>query len=90
MLETVIVIRNVFYRCFFISLGFFLFSIIFYLLFNDFAVSMNANIFAIEETEVYLVVYNFFGWMKLIILNLFLIPALALHWTANRLAKGQS
>lgn len=89
MFENVILIRNIFYRCFFISFGLLLFSTVMVLLFKDFIIGFHAGLFNTGEVEIGIILYTVLGNMKIMIFNLFLVPALALHWTGNKLEKGQ-
>jgi len=89
MLEKIIIIRNIFYKCFLISLVYFIFVSLFYMFNKEWTVNLSTGLYNISKDDLYLLMVYFLGWMKMFIFYVFLIPALALHWTANQLKKDQ-
>ncbi len=85
--ENLIVLRNIFYKCFFIGLIFLIIATLIYMpckciLANFYQINLGIS------TEVY---YNlwvgFVGLIKTILIFLFLVPALAIHWTVRGYIK---
>ena len=89
MLEKIILIRNIFYKCFLISFVHFIFASLFYMFNKEWAANFSANLYNINKHDFYLILIYFLGWMKMFIFYVFLVPALALHWTAFNLKKDQ-
>ena len=89
MLETIILIRNILYKCFLISLVYFIFVTLFYMFNKDWAVNFSTSLYNISKENLYLLIVYFIGWMKMFAFYVFLVPALALHWTANQLKKAK-
>jgi len=87
MLETIIVIRNILYKCFFISLVYFIFVALFYMFNKDWALRYSTSLYNINKDTLYFLIVYFIGWMKMFTFYVFLVPALALHWTAHVLKK---
>lgn len=88
MLETVILIRNIFYKCFLTGFLFLIFSTLFWTFNKDFSVDISTTLFNVEKHEIILLMVYFISWIKVILFYFFLIPALALHWTANTMKKS--
>ena len=89
MLETIIIVRNVFYKCFLISLIYCIFVSLFYIFNKDWAANFSTGLYNISKENLYLLIVYFLGWMKIFVFYVFLTPALALHWTAYVLKKEQ-
>lgn len=89
MLEKIILIRNIFYKLFFMGFLFYVFTAVFLLLNNVWAVNIIINNFHLIRAEAYFLIAYFIGWAKMIVILFFLFPALALHWTGNCLKKSQ-
>lgn len=87
MLETVILIRNIFYKFFFIGLILYIFTAVIFLFHNEWVINLITNIYHITRPEIYLLITYAIGWSKMITIFLFLIPALGLHWTGHNLKK---
>lgn len=85
--ENLIVLRKIFYKCFFIGLFFLIIATLIYMpnrfILADFY-QMNLGI----RIETY---YNlwvgFVGLIKTILIFLFLVPALAIHWVSKEYNK---
>ncbi|HBG49646.1 MAG TPA: hypothetical protein DDW90_09135 [Cyanobacteria bacterium UBA9971] len=89
MLEKIILIRNLFYKCTLISFVYFIFVSLFYMFNKEWAANFSANLYNINNENFYLILIYFLGWMKIFTFYVFLVPALALHWTAYKLKKDQ-
>lgn len=89
MLEKIIIVRNVFYKCFLISLVYFIFVVLFYIFNKEWAANYSSNLYNISKENLYLLIVYFIGWMKIFTFYVFLVPALALHWTVYMLKKEQ-
>lgn len=88
MLETMILIRNIFYKLFLIGFIFYIFTAMLLLFNNEWVINYIVNTFHITGHEVNLLIAYFIGWTKMIIILFFLIPALALHWTGHSLKRA--
>jgi hypothetical protein len=89
MLETIVLIRNILYKCVFISFIYFIFVVVFYMFNKNWAFNYTSNLYGVnKETFEFLLIY-FIGWMKMFVFFIFLVPALALHWTSAVLKKQQ-
>jgi hypothetical protein len=82
--EKIIFFRNFFFRAFVIGLAFALFYLIATYLFWDTGVSWATHFFKIEEKEFGRLVLLFFLELRVVLVFLFLVPALALHWMARK------
>jgi hypothetical protein len=82
--EKIIFFRNFFFRAFVIGLAFSLFYLIATYLFWDTGVSWATHFFKIEEKEFGRLVLLFFLELRVVLVFLFLVPALALHWMARK------
>lgn len=89
MLEKVILIRNIFYKLFFMGFLFYVFTAAFLLLNNTWTVNIIVNNFHLIRPEAYFLIAYFIGWAKMIIILFFLFPALALHWTGHSIKNSQ-
>ena len=82
--DKIIFFRNFFFRAFVIGVAFALFyHVVTYAFWNTW-VSLVASWFKVDEKEFARLVLLFFGHVRLVIVFFFLVPALALHWTAQR------
>jgi hypothetical protein len=85
--ENIILWRNILLRSFVIGL---LFAIVLFLLTIAFwreATAWVAYLFQVDQRALGRIVLQFFTNVRLIVVFLFLVPALALHWTARKLGK---
>jgi hypothetical protein len=82
--EKIIFFRNFFFRAFVIGLAFALFYLIATYLFWDTGVSWATHFFKIEEKEFGRLVLLSFLELRVVLVFLFLVPALALHWMARK------
>ena len=82
--EKIIFLRNFFFRAFIIGVAFGLVYVIAtYAFWNTWA-TCGAYWFKIDERELGRLVLLFFMQLRIIIVFLFLVPALALHWMAKK------
>jgi len=82
--DKIIFLRNFFFRAFVIGLAIaLLYFIITYAFWHTWASWAN-HLFKIEEKEFGRLVLLFFLQIRIVIVFLFLVPALALHWMAKR------
>ena len=80
----IIFFRNFFFRAFVIGVVFALvFFILTYAFWNTWA-SWVAHFFKVDEKDLGRVVLLFFMEIRIVIVFLFLVPALALHWMAKK------
>lgn len=87
MLENIILIRNIFYKFFLLGFIFYIFTAIFLLQNNTWAVNVIVYNFHITPSEANFLIAYFIGWSKMIIILFFLIPALVFHWTGHSIKK---
>jgi hypothetical protein len=87
MIENIRLIRNIFYRCFAIGLLTFILIILLYHFEKTWVISLVASFTETSKQEVNLLLVYFIGWTRMFILYVFLIPALALHWTGHELKQ---
>ena len=85
MLENIILIRNIFYKLFLLGFLFYIFSIMFLLLNNEWSIHIITNTFHISRAETNFLIADFVGWSKMFLVFFSLLPALALHWTGHSL-----
>jgi hypothetical protein len=82
--EKIIFLRNFFFRAFIIGVTFALvYFIVAYALWNTWATWV-AYWFKVDEKEFGRLVFLFFMQLRIVIVFLFLVPALALHWMARK------
>lgn len=79
--ENLTIIRNIFYKCFFIGLIFLVIAAILYLPCKCVIANIYQTGFGITSTAYYNMWASFVGLIKTILIFLFLTPALAIHWT---------
>jgi hypothetical protein len=82
--DKIIFCRNFLLRAFLIGVAFALFYLVFTLAFWTTWVALTASWFKLDEKEFAKLVILFFIHVRLVVVFLFLVPALALHWMAKR------
>jgi hypothetical protein len=82
--EKIIFFRNLFFRAFVIGILFALFYFIATCAFWDTWASWTTRFFRIDEKELERLVLMFFIELRVVIVFFFLVPALALHWSAQK------
>lgn len=88
MLETIILMRNIFYKFFFIGFLLYVFTATMCLFHNEWLINLIIHIYHLTRPEIYLIIAYAIGWSKMITIFFFLIPALGLHWTGHNLKKA--
>ncbi|MDD3012264.1 MAG: hypothetical protein PHC34_00990 [Candidatus Gastranaerophilales bacterium] len=88
MLDNVILVRNIFYKCFLIGFVCTIFSFLFYLFNPDFLIGMMKTYYKIEAKDVAVMIGYYFIFVRIALIYFMLIPALALHWTSYILKKA--
>ena len=81
----IIFFRNFFVRAFIIGVVFALFYFIVTYAFWDTWASWATHVFKTDEKELGRVVLMFFVELRLVLVFLFLVPALAFHWMARKM-----
>jgi hypothetical protein len=82
--DKVIFLRTFFYTAFFIGLILALFYFAATVVFWNTAVSLATHFFKVDEKEFGNLVLLFFIQLRIVVVFLFLVPALALHWMARK------
>jgi hypothetical protein len=82
--EKIIFFRNLLFRAFIIGVVFALFYFIVTYAFWDTWASWAAHVFRTDEKELGRLVLMFFVELRIVLVFLFLVPALALHWSARK------
>jgi hypothetical protein len=83
--EKIIFLRNFFLRAFVVGVLFALFYWIATLALSHFYVPWLIERFKLDEKEVRAFTLNFFANLRIVIVFFFLVPALALHWSAKKI-----
>lgn len=85
--ESLIIVRNIHYKCFLIGLFFLIIAAALYYPCKCVVMNLYHTNLAIRW-EVYTVMWAFFiGLIKTILIFLFLVPALAIHWVSYKYNK---
>ena len=82
--EKIIFLRNVFFRAFVIGVVFALLLFAVTFAFWSTWSALVLHLFKVDERELGRIVLLFFTLVRLVLVFLFLVPALALHWTAKK------
>ncbi len=85
--ENLIILRNIFYKCFFVGLFFLIIAAIIYLPCKCFVANLYHNSLGISTENYYNMWANFIGLIKTILIFLFLVPAIAIHWVSHEYCK---
>ena len=83
--EKIIFFRNFFFCAFIIGVVFALFYFIVTYAFWDIWTSWATHVFKTDEKELGRLVLMFFVELRLVLVFLFLVPALAFHWMARKM-----
>lgn len=86
--EKLILLRNIFYKCFFIGLLFFVLAILLYMPCKCFLANLYQKGFGIPVSVYYNMWVSFLGLIKTILVFLFLVPALAIHSVSHDYNKN--
>ena len=87
MNENIIVIRNIFYKCFIIGLLMLIIASIIYMPNKTLLADFYESVFGISDKAYYIMWVSFVGLIKTILVFFFLVPALALHWVTCKHCK---
>lgn len=87
--EVIKIVRNVFYKCFFVGLIFLIVAAAIYLPSKLFIAETYQTIFGISESAYQNMWAGFIGIIKTILIFFFLVPALAMHWTVCKCKKDK-
>ena len=82
--ENLIILRNIFYRCFIVGLLFLVMAVILYMPCKCFIANIYQTNFGINVGTYHNMWVIFIGLIKTILIFLFLVPALAIQWTISR------
>lgn len=85
--EKLIIVRNIFYKCFFIGLLFLIAAALIYLPCKCYVANLYLEGFGIPTETYYNLWVGFIGLIKVILVFLFLVPALAIHSVAHEYCK---
>jgi hypothetical protein len=83
--EKIIFLRNLFLRAFAVGVLFALFYLIATLALWHAYVPWLVERFKLDEKEVAALTISFFANVRIVIVFVFLVPALALHWSARKI-----
>lgn len=82
--EKIIFLRNLFLRMFVIGVVLALLLFGATLVFWNLAVGWVMHLFSVDEKTLGRIILTFFVNVRIVVLFLFLVPAIALHWTAKK------
>ena len=86
----IIFFRNFLLRAFAIGVLFALFFFVVTIAFWDTWTAWVTHVFKVDEKELGRIILLFFVQVRLVIVFLFLVPALALHWSAKAVGGGKT
>jgi len=78
--ESLIIVRNIFYKCFIVGFIFLVMAALIYLPCKCYVANIYQTSFGIDAEAYYNMWACFVGLIKTIIIFLFLVPAIAIHW----------
>lgn len=88
--EILIILKKIFYRCFFIGVLFLIFAAAIYLPCKCYIANVYQTSFGITPQAYYNFWAGFVGLIKTILIFFFLIPAFAIHLTSHEYNKKDS
>lgn len=88
--EILIIMRNIHYKCFFIGLLFLVLAAILYLPCKCYVSNLYQTTFGISISAYHNMWAMFVGLIKTILIFLFLVPGLAIHWVEREYSKKHS
>lgn len=88
--ENLAILRNIFYKCFFIGLFFLILATLLYMPCKCMIANLYQTVFGISANAYYILWVSFVGLIKTILVFLFLVPALAIHWVSYQYHKMNS
>lgn len=86
--ENLIILRNIFYKCFFIGIIFLILAALIYLPCECYVANTYKTFLGISVNTYHIMWVFFVGIIKTILIFLFLVPALAIHWTVHNYKKN--
>lgn len=87
--EMLIILRNIHYKCFLIGLAFLIIAALIYLPCKCYVADIYQNAFGIDKIAYHNMWAIFVGLIKTILIFLFLVPALAIHWVLKSYEKQE-
>lgn len=85
--ENLTIVRNIFYKCFLIGLFFLIVAAFLYLPCKCYVANLYQKGLGISPQAYYDMWVSFVGLIKTILIFLFLVPALAIHWVEREYNK---
>jgi hypothetical protein len=85
--ENLIVLRNILYKCFLVGLFFLIIATVLYMPCKCLLANIYQIGFGISPELYYSMWVSFIGLIKTILIFLFLVPALAIHWVGHDYKK---
>lgn len=85
--ENLTIARNIFYKCFFVGLFFLVIAALLYMPCKCVVADIYQKGFGISAQTYYNLWVGFVGLIKTILIFLFLVPALAIHWVLHEYRK---
>lgn len=79
--EVLIILRNIFFKCFFIGVVFLIIATLIYMPCKCFIANIYLKQFGISPYIYYNMWVSFIGLIKTILIFLFLVPSIAIHFT---------
>lgn len=90
MIDKVIIVRDIFYKCFILGFLFTLINVLIYKINPNMFLSMIKTYYNMEANDAALMIGYYFILIRIILFYFTLIPGLALHWTVLELKNKQS
>lgn len=87
MLETVQLIRDIFFRCFVVSFIYYVFVSVFYVANIDWLENIVSHYYRLYPTDTHILCGHYLSWLEVITFNFLLIPTIGLHWTSYAMKK---
>ncbi|HNW26049.1 MAG TPA: hypothetical protein PKI94_04585 [Candidatus Gastranaerophilaceae bacterium] len=87
--EQLIVLRKIFYKCFVVGLFFLILAAVIYYPCKCYVASIYQSAFGVDVITYQNLWVIFVGLIKTILIFLFLVPALAIHWVTNCYEKEE-
>lgn len=82
--DKLIILRDIFYKCFFIGLIFLFLAALIYLPCECYVANTYKAFLGLSVNTYHVLWVFFVGIIKTILVFLFLVPALAIHWTVKK------
>lgn len=85
MQDKVIVLRDIFFKCFIVSFIYYILLTLLYLLKMDWFINIMNNYYKIQPHDTQILCGYYLGAVEIVTFNLLLIPAIGLSWVSNSL-----